>query len=124
MSSLSLSLVLQVVVALGLLNVWLIRSKKATSYRGGEAQNLKEEFATYGLPDVMFYLVGGLKVIAAIGLVVGIWWPGLVVPAAGVIVVLMIGAIVMHLKVGDPIMKSVPAALVLVMSGAMLLLNL
>ncbi len=54
--------VLQIVLALGLLNVWLLRTGKATAYRGGAAKNLKEEFATYGLPPFMYYLVGGLKI--------------------------------------------------------------
>jgi hypothetical protein len=37
----------QIVVALGLLNVWLLRANKPTSWRGGEAKNMLEEFRTY-----------------------------------------------------------------------------
>ena len=48
---------LQIIVGLGLLNVWLIRAGSATDYRGGEATTLKEEFQAYGLPDGAFYLV-------------------------------------------------------------------
>ncbi len=40
----------QLIIALGILNVWLLRFNKATSYRGGAAKNMTEEFATYGLP--------------------------------------------------------------------------
>lgn len=124
MSSISLSIVFQIFVALGLLNVWLIRRKNATAYRGGDAQNLKQEFAAYGLPDFMFYVVGGLKILAALALIAGIWLPAVVVPAAGVIVVLMLGAIAMHIKVGDPLMKSVPATLVLLMSATIVFVNM
>jgi hypothetical protein len=46
----SLALVSQIVIALGLLNVWLLRAKRPTAYRGGDAQNMKEEFEAYGLP--------------------------------------------------------------------------
>ena len=60
---------LQIIVGLGLLNVWLIRAGSATDYRGGEATTLKEEFQAYGLPDGAFYLVGAMK----IGLVSPFW---------------------------------------------------
>ncbi len=110
--------VLKIIVALGLLNVWLFRYSKQTEYRGKDAQNLKEEFAAYGLPVQVMYLVGALKVIGAFILLLG----GLLnkqdyqTIAAGIISVLMIGAIVMHVKVKDPIKKSIPASLMLIMS--------
>jgi len=40
-----------------------------------------------------------------------------------VVAALMVGALAMHVKVGDPLMKSLPAALMLVMSVAILLLR-
>lgn len=49
----------QLIVGLGLLNVWLIRFNKATAYRGGAAQSMKQEFAAYGLPEWFCYVVGG-----------------------------------------------------------------
>lgn len=108
-------LVLQCFVAFGLLNVWLVRFNKSTAYRGGTAQSLQKEFAVYGLPSWFFYLIGVLKVGAAIVLLAGIWFPALVFPSAALIGVLMLGALVMHLKVGDPAIKSLPAAVVLIM---------
>jgi len=116
--------VLQIILALGLFNVWLLRTGKATNYRGGQAKNLKEEFATYGLPPFMYFLVGGLKLACAVALLVGLWVPEAVVPAAGVLAVLMLGALAMHIKVSDPISKSVPAFCMLAMSTALALLAL
>ncbi|MBT8400067.1 MAG: DoxX family protein [Rhodothermia bacterium] len=118
-----LATILQVVVGLGLLNVWLVRAKSATGYRGGTAESLQAEFAAYGLPEWTFYLVGGLKIVAGIALIVGIWYPPLVMPAALVVTILMIGALAMHAKVKDPPKKSLPAFLVLVMSVAILFLR-
>jgi uncharacterized membrane protein YphA (DoxX/SURF4 family) len=109
---------LQVIVGLGLLNVWLLRRQSATAYRGGDAKNLKDEFATYGLPAPMFYVVGGLKIACGVLLLVGLGYAPVVLPAAAVVAVLMLGAVVMHLKVGDPVSKYVPAALMLAMSVA------
>jgi len=124
MSAFSISTVLQVVIALGLLNVWLVRPGKATSYRGANAKNLKKEFAAYGLPDAAFYVVGALKVLSAVALIAGIWIPALVLPAAAVVAVLMVGALAMHLKIGDPAIKSLPAFLMLLMSVSLLVLGL
>ena len=123
MPPITITTVLQTVVALGLLNVWLVRARSSTSYRGGASQTLREEFRAYGLPDWVFYVVGFLKVAAAILLLVGLWRPELVRPAAAVVVILMLGALAMHGKVKDPPLKSLPAFLVLAMSGALVVLS-
>lgn len=114
---------LQVIVGLGLLNVWLLRRQSATAYRGGDAKNLKEEFATYGLPAPMFYVVGGLKIACGALLLAGLAYAPVVLPAAAVVAVLMLGAVAMHLKVGDPVSKYVPAALMLAMSVAICVIS-
>ena len=111
----TLVLLLQIIVALGLLNVWLLRFNKATAYRGGQATTMREEFAAYGLPVWFCYLMGFLKVGSALALLAGIFLPELVFPAAALIAVLMAGALAMHVKVKDPVIKSLPALLVLVM---------
>jgi len=108
--------ILQVVVALGLLNVWLLRANKSTAYRGGDAKTIKEEFAVYGLPSWFCTLIGVLKVTSAIMLILGFWFPALVLPSVLLILILMCGAVVMHAKVKDPIKKTIPAALMLLMS--------
>lgn len=116
--------VLQLVVGLGLLNVWLVRSRSATEYRGGAATSLREEFAVYGLPAFAFPVVGVLKVGSALVLIAGVWVDVLPVTiAAGVVAGLMAGAIAMHVKVGDPVIKAVPATLMLAMSAAIALLT-
>ncbi len=107
--------VLQLVVGLGLLNVWMVRREGPTRYRGGNAQTLRGEFEAYGLQIWMFYLVGGLKVVSGLALIVGIWVPTIVRPAALLVAVLMVGAVAMHLKVKDPVPRSLPALAVLAM---------
>ncbi len=109
------ALVFQAIVGLGLLNVWLLRSRSATAYRGGSAQTLKQEFAAYGLPDVAFYIVGTLKVVAGVVLLAALWLPMPARLAATVVAGLMVGALVMHAKVKDPASRSVPAAAMLAM---------
>lgn len=112
----SIIILLQIIVALGLLNVWLIRSNKKTEYRGCNSCSLNEEFAAYGLPLWFFYVVGFLKITSAIALLIGIWIPFLVFPAAVTIAILMLGAILMHFKVGDSFKKFLPALIMLILS--------
>lgn len=117
MSLETLARVLEVIVGLGLLNVWLVRARSSTGYRGGSAKTLREEFAAYGLPAAVFYVVGTLKVLAGVILLAAVFLP-LPLPAriaASVVAGLMVGALVMHIKVKDPMLKSVPAALMLAM---------
>ena len=123
MDSSSVAGLLQVIVGLGLLNVWLVRGRSATSYRGGTSGTLRDEFAAYGLPGFAYYLVGTLKVVSAIILIAGVRMALPVQAAAGVVAALMVGALAMHLKIGAPPMKSLPAALMLVTSIAIVALR-
>lgn len=113
---------LQLVVALGILNVWLLRAGKATPYRGGGARSLREEFAAYGLPFWFMCVVGVLKVGLAVSLVAAIWIHRLAQPAAIGLGLLMLGAFVMHLKVKDPLKKALPSIAVLAMCAVITLL--
>ena len=63
---------LQLTVALGILNVWLLRSGMATPFRGGDAKTLREEFSAYGLPFWFMGVVGVLKVGLALMMVVAV----------------------------------------------------
>lgn len=78
---------------------------------------MQEEFEVYGLSRAMMFMVGTLKVIAAIVLVISIWYPFLAVPASAAMGFLMFGAIWMHLRVKDPLKKSLPAFLLLLLSA-------
>jgi hypothetical protein len=115
--------ILQLVTGLGLLNVWLVRARSTTSYRGGAATSLKEEFAVYGLPDWTFFLVGGLKIVCGALLIAGIWLPVPVRLPAAIVALLMVGALAMHAKVKDPVSKYLPALSVLLLCVAIILLH-
>ena len=111
---------LQIVAGLGIFNVWLLRFGQDTEYRGANASNMREEFLVYGLPTVALYIVGFLKIMSAIGLIVGIFLQSLVIPSAILLAALMIGAFGMHLKIKDPIKKSYPALSILFMIALIL----
>ncbi len=117
---------LQLFVALNILRIWLITNKRASIYRGGDgkAKTLREEFEVYGLSARFMYLVGALKVSAAIGLIIGVWIPSVIPYSAGALIILMTGAIVMHIKVHDKVTTYLPALLMFTLSTIILLLTI
>ena len=110
-----LSKFLSVFVGLTVINVWLFRSNKSTSYRGGDATNLIEEFAVYGLEDY-FLLIGIIKVSLAIILILSLYFTKLRFFASFGIAIMMLVAIFMHISVGDELLKSLPATTMLISS--------
>jgi len=111
-----LKALLMLVVSLLVLNVWLLRVDQKTIYRGGNAINMMQEFAVYGLNETMFYIIGALKVLSATGLLVGFFYKKAIVPSALLMAALMCGAILMHLRVNDEAIKFLPAGLMLISS--------
>ena len=109
-------IIIQIVIALGIFNVWLLRFGQPTGWRGGAAVNMKEEFQVYGLPEWSVQVIGFLKLLFAACLIAGIWYPALTRPAAIGIAILMLGAVAMHIKVKDPLKKSLPALTMLILS--------
>jgi hypothetical protein len=112
--------IVEIIIKLGvgfsILNVWLLNRNKNTPWRGGSASSMEEEFATYGLSKNAMIIVGTLKSLFALLLLISIFFPVTEYTGAVGIAVLMTGAIFMHFKIGDPIKKSFPAALFLVLS--------
>ncbi len=102
-------ILLQCIVAFSILNVWLLQNKKPSQWRGGNAKTIVEEFKVYGLPDWSFYIIGSVKVFLAFGLLAAIWFPIIRTPSALGLSLLLVGSIAMHVKISDPIKKSLPA---------------
>ncbi|MEY4667739.1 MAG: hypothetical protein RL518_438 [Pseudomonadota bacterium] len=106
----------QVVIALGIFNVWLIRANKPTNYRGGHARTLEEEFHVYGLSTKCMKIVRICKLSFAALLLCGLWVPECARIGAAGMACLMLAAVLMHAKVRDPLKKSLPAASLLILS--------
>ena len=106
----------QTAAALWILNVWFNRFNKDTGYRGGDATNMREEFEEYGFSEKQMYAVGATKVSLAVLMLIGHFVPKLVRPASIGLATFMLGAIGMHIKVGDPVKRSMPAISVLTLS--------
>jgi hypothetical protein len=112
-----LVIVAKLIIFVSILNVWFFRVRRGTRWRGGNAGSMREEFKVYGLSETMMYMIGALKVLAALGLVLSIWFSYLAIPSAAAMGFLMIGAIWMHLRIRDPLSKSLPAFIFLLLSA-------
>ena len=113
----------QTAAAVWILNVWFNRFNKDTGYRGGNATNMVEEFEEYGMSKKQMYAVGAVKVGLAGMLLAGHRYPRVVRPASVGLAGMMFGAIGMHMKVKDPIKRSLPAVTVAGLSVASAVLN-
>jgi hypothetical protein len=107
--------VLKIIVGVSIINVWLIQPNKPTKWRGGDA-TIVEEFSVYGLSKIFYKLVFVVKVGLAILLLLSIKYDFLTLYSSLGLAALLSGSIVMHFKVKDPLMKSFPAILFMIMN--------
>ena len=113
---------IKIIIAISILNVWAFRFSKSTPYRGGEANNMKQEFEAYGLPEWFMIVIGAAKVILSIVLLASIYYKQLELFGAYAMAILMLGAIFMHIKIKDPLKKSLPAFIFLLLSLVLVVL--
>ena len=112
---------IKLITALGIFNVWMLRYNKATEFRGGRAKNLKEEFEIYGLKLWVMYIIGSIKISISILFIISCFSGDTNILdlanfyGSAIMSLIMIGAILMHLKVNDSFKKSMPAITMLSM---------
>jgi putative oxidoreductase len=70
-----------------------------------------EGFARFGYPLWFMYVVGALQLLGAVLL----WTRGCVALGAGLLAVLMVGAVGSHLLAGDPALMPLPAFVLLIL---------
>lgn len=107
--------IIQLVLAGAMIDVWWLRYKSPGVFRGGDARTMEEEFRVYGLPDWVRNATRAIKLGCAAGMILGLWWADVALVAAIVLALMMLGAVTMHVKVSDPVYKSAPAALFLIL---------
>ncbi|MBL6649829.1 MAG: DoxX family protein [Flavobacteriaceae bacterium] len=118
----NIKLIIQIIIALGIFNVWIVNYGKKSKYRGGNATNMSEEFETYGFKSWFMKLIGLTKLSLAVSLIAGIWYVDLIDISAFLIGTLMVGAIFSHAKINDPFIKSIPALIMLILCSVLIIL--
>ena len=101
----TLVILAQLIIAVSIVIVWVFRF-----------DNIVLEFKQYGLPGLVRNMVGATKIALATLLVVGIWYPQLVLVPALIMAFLMLCAQLAHVKVHNPLIKYVPSFLLLLLS--------
>jgi hypothetical protein len=114
---------LKIIVGVSILNVWLIQPTKPTKWRGGNATTIIEEFEVYGLSKTICYIIGFLKVSLALLLLASIWFGSLTAYASSGLALLLFGSIIMHIRIKDPLYKSFPAFILILMTIAISILG-
>jgi len=92
----------QIIVALSIGIVWVFRF-----------DNIVKEFKQYGLSNLVRTMVGSAKIVLATLLVVGIWYPSLVLIPALLMALLMLSAQYFHFNVKNPWQKHIPSLFLL-----------
>tara|TARA_B100000900_G_scaffold92239_1_gene75566 strand:- start:62 stop:436 length:375 start_codon:yes stop_codon:yes gene_type:complete len=105
--------ILLVVVSVTVITAWTYNINLDTTFRGGDATNMIEEFEAYGLNQTTMVVVGIFKVSCAIMLLFGLKYRKLILPAAGVMSLFMIAAVYFHFSISDPIIPTAPSLLML-----------
>ena len=118
----NLHIAIQIIIAIGVFNVWILRFSKPSIYRAADSINMETEFKAYGFNKMFMKIIGFSKLTLACLLIAGIWYPSLVNISAFLMGCLMVGAIGVHVKINDPLIKSLPAFTMLVLCSILMIL--
>ncbi|MET7986634.1 DoxX family protein [Streptomyces sp. NPDC005281] len=83
---------------------------------------MRQAAAHVGMSTTHYRLLGASEVAAAVGLLAGLRITAFGVAAATGLILLMTGAVVVHLRSGDPAASCLPAAVVGALAAALLVL--
>ena len=109
------ALVLQVLLALAFL---------AASYpKVTRSKQMVEGFQKNHFPVWFLVLTGVLEIVAALGLIAGIWVPILATLGAALLICVMLGAVLTHIRRKDAISHIAPAAVLLLLGVVLLAIH-
>lgn len=108
------SIVLQVILGLGFL---VFGASKLGS------KQMIDEFKRYGLPQWLRIVTGLLEIGGAVLIISGIWNDMLAAIAGILLVIIMAGAIVTHLRIKDPASKTGMPIILIALSLIVLIMN-
>lgn len=96
--------VAQLIVAVSVLYVWIFRM-----------DNIIKEFKQFGLSDLTRSFVGATKIALSTLLIVGVWYPELVLIPSIIMGLIMMAAQYFHFKIRNPFIKHLPSLLLLIL---------
>ena len=81
---------------------------------------MQERAAHVGFTTGAYARIGGLELLAAVGLAIGLFFPLVGILAASGLLILLVGALVAHLRAGDSPSELIPAGIVALVTVAYL----
>ena len=106
-------LLAQIVVATSVADVWILRYDV-----------LIKEFKEFGLSDLIRTFVGASKISLATLLIVGIWYPLLILIPSILMGFFMLAAQYFHFKIKNPFSKHLPSLILLMLCAIIALLSI
>ena len=94
----------QITVSISVAYVWVIRY-----------HNVVKEFNQFGLSVITRNFIGATKISLATLIIVGIWYPSLVLIPSLLMGLLMIAAQYFHFKIKNPFIKHLPSLILLIL---------
>ena len=79
---------------------------------------MRESAQHFAIQWERYRFLGVVEIAAAVGVVAGLWLNGLGLAAGVGVTALMVGAVLYHLRFGDPAKRTVPALVALAASAA------
>ncbi|MNC08226.1 hypothetical protein D3C75_558070 [compost metagenome] len=109
-----LSIILQVILGIGFLMFGFMKFG---------SKQMVEGFKHYGYPGWFRVFTGLVEVISAVLMIAGIWSERIAAWAGLLIVVTMLGAILTHIKIKDPVKQMIMPIILLILGLVVLLIN-
>ena len=98
------TLFIQIIVAVSVAYVWIFRY-----------DNIIREFKQYGLSDLTRSFVGAAKISLATIIIMGIWYPTLILIPSALMGLLMLAAQYFHYKIKNPLLKRLPSLILMIL---------
>ena len=84
---------------------------------------MRDDRARFSITEQQWKLLGALEVLGAIGVLVGLAVGAIGIAAAAGLAVVSLGAVATHVRAGDPVAKTVPAGIGLVLAAVVIALH-
>lgn len=108
------SIVIQIILALGFLMFGMMKFS---------SKQMVEEFTRYGLPGWFRVVTGLVEWIGAALMVAGIWNDAVAAFGGLWLAITMVGAVITHIRVKDPLSKAGMPIILIILSLVVLILN-
>jgi len=101
----------------------LVFARVGTSKVSTAADRMVAELGRLGVSTGLIRLIGALEILGATGLVIGLWIGPLGIAAATGLALLMIGAVIYHIKARDTAKNTMSPLILLLLSATVLALR-